>query len=168
MRVTRLIPCVTTLVIAVCSSAMVGRAEGRHTAAAPVQAAEPKFDPTRDAAADVQAAIVEARRSHRHIILDVGGEWCGWCHTLDRYFVEHADLKALRDKNYVWLKVNFSPENKNEALLSRYGQIQSYPWLFVLDQVGNLLKSQQTDPLEEGPSYNFVRLKAFLTQWAPK
>jgi thiol:disulfide interchange protein len=144
-----------------------GRAQGRAaTTPRPAQAAEPKFDPTRDAAADIVAALAEARRTNRRVILDVGGEWCGWCHALDRYFVEHPDLKALRDKNYVWLKVNYSEENKNEAVLSRYGPIEAYPWLFVLEQDGKLLSSQRTGPLEEGPSYNYERMKGFLTKWA--
>jgi thiol:disulfide interchange protein len=127
---------------------------------------DPKFDPTRDAAQDIQAALAEARRSNRRVILDVGGEWCSWCHTLDRYFVAHHDLRALRDKHYVWLKVNFSPENKNEAVLSRYGRIDAYPHLFVLQQDGSLLKSQDTGVLEERSSYNFDRMQAFLQKWA--
>src|SRR5262245_3397991 len=76
-------------------------------------AAVPKFDPLRDASKDISEAIGEAKRTNRRVILDVGGEWCGWCHALDRYFVEHDDLRALRDQHYVWLKVNFSPENQN-------------------------------------------------------
>jgi len=155
------------MAIVLCIGGVGARAQGRATTTpTPAQSAEPKFDPSRDAAADIEAALAEARRTNRRVILDVGGEWCGWCHTLDRYFVEHPDLKALRDKNYVWIKVNYSPENKNEAVISRYGQILSYPWLFVLDQDGKLIQSQQTDPLEEGPSYNFDRMKAFLTTWA--
>ena len=101
-------------------------------------------------------------------ILDVGGEWCGWCHALDKYFVAHADLMALRSKSYVWLKVNYSPENKNEKVLSRYPAIKGYPHLFVLGDDGALLHSQDTALLEEGPSYNFDKMKAFLTKWAPE
>ena len=142
-------------------------AQGQQSkpAAASVPSTDAKFDPSRDAAADIRLALAEAKKSGRRVILDVGGEWCGWCHTLDRYFVEHKDLTELRDKHYVWLKVNYSAENKNEAVIATYGTIQSYPWLFVLEQDGKLLSSQQTDPLEEGPSYNYDRMKGFLTKW---
>ena len=154
-------------VVALYAGGVSAQAQGQATTTpTSAKTAEPKFDPNRDAAADIVAALAEARRTNRRVILDVGGEWCGWCHTLDRYFVEHPDLKALRDKNYVWIKVNYSQENKNEAVISRYGQILSYPWLFVLDQDGKLVQSQQTDPLEEGPSYNYDRMKGFLTKWA--
>jgi len=136
----------------------------------PVVQPDPKFDPGRDAAADLRAALAEAQKTHRRVILDVGGEWCSWCHTLDRYFVDHPDLRALRDQHYVWLKVNWSTGiggNRNEAVLSKYPEPEAYPHLFVLDADGALLQSQRTDPLEEGPSYNFDRMKAFLLKWAP-
>jgi thiol:disulfide interchange protein len=125
----------------------------------------PKFDPARDAAKDISAAVADAKRTNRRVILDVGGEWCGWCHALDRYFVEHDDLRALRDQHYVWLKVNYSPENTNAVVLGRYPGINGYPHLFVLDQDGSLVQSQDTSPLEEGPSYNYDRMKAFLLKW---
>jgi len=124
-----------------------------------------KYDPARDADADIRAAVAEAKRSGRRVILDVGGEWCGWCHTLDRYFVEHPDLQKYRDAHFVWLKINMSPENQNQVVLGRYPRINGYPHLFVLDQDGKLLQSQDTSPLEEGPSYNLDRMTEFLNKW---
>ena len=137
---------------------------GQNAGAKPASPA-PKFDPTRDAAKDISAAVADAKRTNRRVILDVGGEWCGWCHALDRYFVEHEDLRALRDQHYVWLKVNYSPENTNAVVLGRYPGINAYPHLIVLDQDGSLVQSQDTSPLEEGPTYNYDRMKAFLLKW---
>jgi len=127
----------------------------------------PKFDPAADPAKDLEHAIAEARRTHRRIILDVGGEWCGWCHALDRYYAEHADLMALREKQFVWIKVNFSPGNPNAAFLAKYPKINGYPYLFVLDTEGKLLHSQDTSLLEQGSSYNLEKMFAFLKQWQP-
>ena len=69
-----------------------------------------KYDPKRDAAQDIQDAVKEAQRAHKRILLEVGGEWCSWCHTLDRFFETHAELIQLRDKNFVTVKINFSGE----------------------------------------------------------
>ena len=135
--------------------------------ARPRQTLEPKFDPARNAEQDIRTAVTDAQRTHKRIILDVGGEWCGWCHILDKFYAAHADLIAFREKNYVWLKINFSPENENKAVLSRYPGITGYPHLFVLDENGKLLQSQDTSPLEEGASYNLDRMFAFLKKWAP-
>jgi thiol:disulfide interchange protein len=126
-----------------------------------------KYDPSRDAEKDIAAAVAEARRTGRNVLLEVGGEWCSWCHILDKYFVDNPKLTELRDRNYLTIKINFSPENLNEALLSMYPKIPGYPHIFVVDSSGKLLKSQDTSPLEEGKSYNLGRFTDFLNKWAP-
>ena len=125
-----------------------------------------RYDPKRDAAQDIQDAIEEAQRAHKRILLEVGGEWCSWCHTLDKFFEAHAELTQLRDKNFVTVKINFSEENENKEVLSRYGLIPSYPYIFVLEGDGKLLHSKDTSALESGKSYDLERLTAFLKQWA--
>ena len=70
----------------------------------------------------------------------------------------------LIDTRFVWLKINWSPDNKNEAMLSRWPKIKGYPHLFVLDAKGQLLHSQDTGTLESGDSYDVVRFTAFLRQ----
>ncbi len=130
--------------------------------------AKPIFDPARDAAKDIEQAIAEAARTGKRVLVDVGGNWCSWCHEMERYFEDHADLRELRDKNFVTVKVNWSPENRNEAVLSKYPKIPGYPHLFVLDKNGTLLQSQDTSKLEDGKrSYNLERFMAFLKEWAP-
>ena len=125
-----------------------------------------KYDPKRDAARDIDDAVAEAKRTNRRILLAVGGEWCSWCHTLDEFFAKHPELTALRDKHFVTVKINFSDENPNEAVLSRYGDINGYPHLFVLDSDGKLVRSQDTAVFEEGKGYVLERLTTFLTYWA--
>lgn len=127
-----------------------------------------KYDPKRNAARDIDDAVAEAKRSNRRVLLEVGGEWCSWCHILDEYFDKHPDLTALRDKNFVTVKINFSEENPNKEVLSRYGEINGYPHIFVLDSDGKFLHSQGTGVLESGMSYDLEKMNDFLTQWAPR
>lgn len=126
-----------------------------------------KYDPKRDAAQDINDAIAEAKRSNRRILLEVGGEWCSWCHRLDEFFEAHPDLTTLRDKNFVTVKINFSEENHNQEVLARYGAIDGYPYIFVLESDGKLLQSQETGVFESGKSYALERLTEFLTNWSP-
>jgi thioredoxin-related protein len=126
-----------------------------------------KFDPGRDAAKDIHNAVVEAERTGKHVLLDVGGEWCIWCHRLDTLFAKNSDLNEFLYKNFVVVKVNYSKENKNEKVLSHYPQIDGYPHLFVLDGDGKLLHSQDTGLLEKGKGHDPEKVMAFLKQWAP-
>ena len=140
---------------------------GMLSVAASAQALPEKFDPARDAAADVATAVALAKAQGKRVLVDVGGQWCSWCHILDRFVAANADVRTLVDANYVWLKVNWSKENKNEALLSRWPAIRGYPHLFVLDAGGRLLHSQETDVLESGKDYDRAKFVAFLRKWAP-
>lgn len=138
------------------------------TASAPRNALADGYDPRRDPQKDLAATGEEAKRLNKNIFVVVGGEWCSWCHTLDRFFNEHADLAALRDKNYVVMKVSMSQENPNRAFLSHFPRIHGYPHIFILDANGKLIQSQPTNGLEEGRSYNLERFRRFLERFAPR
>lgn len=126
-----------------------------------------KFDPKRDPATDLKAAIKQATAEKKRILLDVGGEWCGWCHLLDKTFAGDPVLADLLASKYVVLKVNFSEENENKAFLSKYPAIESYPHLIVLDSNGRHLLSQNPVSFESGKGYEPRALEAFLKKWAP-
>jgi hypothetical protein len=126
------------------------------------------YDPKRDAAADLLAAEAQAKAGSKRILLDVGGDWCVWCRVLDKFFADHADLRELRDQYYVLVKVNMSSLNDNYAFLSQFPKIPGYPWIFVLDANGKLVKSEDTDGLEDGGrGYSVKNVRDFLTVWEP-
>lgn len=126
------------------------------------------FDPGKDPEKDLQNAIVEAEKTNKNIILDVGGEWCIWCHRIDAFIESHEDINNFLHKNYILVKVNYSPDNKNETFLSGYPKILGYPHFFVLNKEGELLHSQDTGKLEQGKDYNPEKFMTFLEVWAPK
>ncbi|MEP6848096.1 MAG: thioredoxin family protein [Acidobacteriota bacterium] len=128
-----------------------------------------KFDPQRNAKADVDAAVITAKASNKRIILDIGGEWCIWCVYMDKFFYQHPELAKVRDDNFVWVKINFSPENENKEFLATFPDPpKGYPHLYVSDQDGKLLYSKDTSELEEPHAYSLTRFTAFLEEWSPK
>lgn len=134
---------------------------------AAIAALNASFDPARDPGADLETAKIEAKRGGKRIILDVGGEWCPWCHIMDRFVEGDAEVRRLRDAGFVWMKVNYSEDNENTAFLSQFPQVKGYPHLFVLDADGVLLHSQFTGELEQGKSYDRAKFIAFLEHWTP-
>ena len=127
-----------------------------------------KYDPGRSAEQDLRNAITEAQRTGKRILLEVGGEWCSWCHIMDKFFDQNPNLTKLRDTNYVTVKINFSKENENGKFLGQYPKIPGYPHLFVLESDGKLLHSQFTGDLEQGQSYNLQKFTKFLEAWVTK
>ena len=130
----------------------------------------PKFDPARNPAKDLDSAIVIATASNKRILLDVGGEWCKWCHFLDNFFETNQDVANFLHSNFVVVKVNFSKDNKNEIFLSGYPKVAGYPHFFVLESDGTFLHSQDTGALENGskenPGHDHDKVLAFLRAWA--
>lgn len=125
------------------------------------------YDPTRNASDDIKQAIKEAQRTKKNILLEAGGKWCIWCHIMDEFFQKNADILELRERNYITVKINYSPENENKEVLSQYPEIPGYPHLFVLDSSGKLLHSQFTGDLEAGKTYSREKFIAFLEKWMP-
>lgn len=125
------------------------------------------FDPERDAVEDIRLAVYEAQKTGKRILLDVGGEWCIWCHRLDHFIDTHENLNKYLHDNFVVLKVNYSDENKNEEVLSKYPKIPGYPHFFVLENDGTFLHSRGTGVLEDDESYSEEKIMNFLKEWAP-
>ena len=127
-----------------------------------------RYDTIRDPFADLQMAMQRAKASGKRILLDVGGQWCSWCHILDDYITTHPRVVGAIRRNYVAMKVNMSPRHENKRFLSRYPRIPGYPHIFVLESDGTLVRSQGTSELEEGHSYNEERVLEFLARWAAR
>ena len=125
-----------------------------------------RFDPRRDAQADVQQALAIAQAERKRVLVDVGGEWCAWCHILDRFIAAHPEVQRTLDTQYVRVKVNFSPQNRNAQLLARWPKATGYPHLYVLDASGQMLASQASAELEAGQDYDEHKVLAFLRRHA--
>lgn len=127
-----------------------------------------KFDPNRNPDEDLKAAVAFSKLNNKTIILDVGGEWCIWCHRIDDFMKRTEEVKSLLDKYFVVVKINYSKENKNEKFLSKYPAIEGYPHFFVLDSDGKLLHSQNTGELEQDKDYDKDKFVSFLKKWIPQ
>ncbi len=126
-----------------------------------------KFDPAKDPAKDLQEVVKTAKEQNKRIILDVGGEWCKWCHWLDEFIEKNAEVKEALHASFVILKVNYSKENKNEDFLSKYPKVEGYPHFFVLNTDGSFLHSQNTAELEEGNGYSKEKFLRFVAKYKP-
>ena len=142
-------------------------AQQKDTASEPPLYFVAQYDPQRDPAKDLAEALRLANKEKKHVLLQVGGDWCGWCRIMTDYFHDTKTVRASLSKNYVIMKVNYSSDNKNDVFLSAYPKVPAFPHLFVLDGKGKLLCSQYTGDLEDGGSYSEENVLGFLNKWTP-
>ena len=123
------------------------------------------YDAQRDPAKDLEAAMARATAEEKRILIQVGGDWCGWCKLMSKYMESNEVVREHLTKNFLVMKVTYEDGQKNEAFLSKYPAISGYPHLYVVDGDGTLLHSQETGSLEEGRGYNEEKFVAFLDAW---
>ena len=65
-----------------------------------VHAAVTIYPAIAQAGPDLEAALKDAAKTKRRILVDFGGNWCGDCIVLDKYLQEASNADLLR-KHYV-------------------------------------------------------------------
>jgi thiol:disulfide interchange protein len=125
------------------------------------------YDASRDAAADIKTALIQAKTAHKRVLIEAGGNWCSWCKTMHRFYDANPGLAAARDKNYVSVRVNVESGGPVPAGLQGYPAPAGYPHLYVLDENGSLIQSQNTSELEKGDSYDLEKFSFFLNAFGP-
>jgi thioredoxin 1 len=121
------------------------------------------------AKADIAAAIKTAAATHRRVLLDFGGNWCGDCKVLDIYMHDEKN-RPLVDANFVVVHINVGHIDANLDLADRY-EIplkRGVPALAVLSENGKLLYSQKNGEFEAMRRMESSSLTEFLVHWRPE
>ena len=129
------------------------------------------YKPDEKAEPAITNAINEAKKTGKHVFIQIGGNWCIWCARFHEYVTRDAQLDSLMNANYIVYHLNYSKENYNAKLLTKYKFPQrfGFPVFLVLDGDGNLIHTQNSWYLEDGgKSYDREKVKTFFTEWAPK
>ena len=95
------------------------------------------YDESANAEIDLAYAITEANKVNKHVLIEMGANWCPDCRTLGRYF-QRADIKAWLDERFVVVAVDVGEWDKNLEIAERYGNpiSEGIPSLVVLDSKG--------------------------------
>ena len=124
-------------------------------------------DPSQ-AKADLAAALKTAAATHRRILLDFGGNWCGDCQVLDIY-VHDARNQPILDASFVLVDINIGRMDANLDLAEQYGipLRKGVPALAVLSEHGELLYSQKSGEFEDMRNMQSSSVTEFLVKWRP-
>jgi len=140
--------------------------EAQAAGGAPTYTAKHIYSETADPKADIAAALAQARREHKRVILDFGGDWCGDCQVLDIYFHQPPNADLL-DKNFVLAHVWIGHMDKNIDVAAKYGvPIQrGVPALAVLAPNGKVLFAQSTGQFAAMRDMEPASVTEFLEKW---
>lgn len=123
------------------------------------------YEPSRDAFKDYAQAKLKAQKEDKLILIQIGGNWCPWCHKLERFFTNTDAIKALLNDTFVSIKVNVSPENENQAFLDEMPEFEGYPFIVIANAQGDILNSRTSGALEEGNGYSESKFIEYFNYW---
>ncbi|WP_299022473.1 thioredoxin family protein [uncultured Photobacterium sp.] len=106
------------------------------------------YDPTQNVFENYYEALKTATTTHKNIFVIAGGNWCRWCYKFEK------DLKELKldkviEKDFVFIKANWSDENKNEDFFNLFPEITAFPHIMIISKDGELLESRNVSFSEE-------------------
>ncbi|HEX3968150.1 MAG TPA: thioredoxin family protein [Edaphobacter sp.] len=121
------------------------------------------YSETSNPTADIAAALSQARREHKRVLLDFGGNWCGDCQLLDIYYHQSPNAELLA-KNFILVHVNIGHMDKNVDVAKKYNVpiTKGVPALAVIDAHGNLLYAERPKEFEHATPEDVT---AFLKHW---
>jgi len=129
------------------------------------------YHPDADAEKDIAAAIKQAKAENKYVLIQGGGNWCGWCIEFARFCKADAKIDSVINAGFVWYHLNYSKENENKKIFAKYGYPQrfGFPVFIILNEKGERIHTQNSVYLEDGKkSYTREKVQEFLEMWAPR
>jgi thiol:disulfide interchange protein len=127
------------------------------------------FPDVQAAHTDIQMALARARKEHKRVLLDFGGDWCGDCQVLN-YYMHQSPNKELLDKYYVLVDVNIGHIDQNIDIGDKYGVVlkKGVPAMAVLRPDGTVVYGQKNGEFENMRNMQSSDLTTFLEAWKPQ
>ena len=126
----------------------------------------------------IDQALAEARLGNKHVICQVGGNWCPWCLRFADFITSDTAISQVVSDNFVYIHVNYDPRQSKDLddtdptmqMMHRLGNPArfGFPVLVVLNQEGKVIHTQDSSFLEEGKSYHREKVLRFFNTWTPK
>jgi tetratricopeptide (TPR) repeat protein len=79
---------------------------------------------------DYPAALAQARKEHKPVLVDTWASWCHTCLSMQRFVFPDPGLRPVKDA-VVWLAID-SENPKNNAFLDRF-PLDAWPTFLVID-----------------------------------
>jgi len=131
------------------------------------QEAKKLYDPALDGMKQITEAVAMAKASNKHVLIQYGGNWCSWCIKFDAFCKADSEISQVINDNYIPVKLNYDPVNKNSAANEYMGNPMrfGFPVFIIIDGKGKPIHIQDSALLEEGQGYSKKKVVTFFKNW---
>jgi len=129
------------------------------------------YDPHADGEQQLAAALAQAQREGKRVLLNLGANWCGDSQAMHRLLRDDPKIARVLSRHYVLVRVDVNRRDglaRNAGLVARFGDplARGIPVLLVLASDGTLLNSDPPERLADSDHEQPTKVLAYLRKWA--
>ena len=126
------------------------------------------YNETANAEAQVAAAFARAKKSHKRVLIDLGGNWCVDCIVLAN-FVRLPEMRRFMAAHYEEVLVDVGRFNRNLQIPARFGvtkKLEGVPALLIATPDGRLVNGDNIFATADAHSMTPQAIAAYLAKYA--
>ncbi len=133
----------------------------------PVVTMQP-YDEAANADAQVAAAFARAAKSHKRVLIDLGGNWCVDCLVLSN-FLRLPEMRRFMETHYEEVLVDVGRFNRNLQIPARFGitkRLEGVPALLIATPDGKLVNGDKIFATADAHNMTPQALADYLARYA--
>lgn len=130
--------------------------------------AQKLYDENENAKEKIDTAIKQAQKENKHVLIQMGGNWCKWCLRFDEFVKNNNEISKVLEENYIVLHINHNKKDIETLKRLEHPERFGFPVIIILDENGKRLHTQNSYYLEEGESYHAKKVLSCFKDWTPK
>jgi thiol-disulfide isomerase/thioredoxin len=133
----------------------------------PVLTMQP-YDEAANADTQVAAAFARAHKSHKRVLIDLGGNWCADCIILVN-FVKLPEMHRFMAAHYEEVSVDVGRFNRNLQIPARFGftkRLEGVPALLIVTPDGKLVNGDNIFATADARNMTPQALADYLARYA--
>src|SRR3982750_1632721 len=158
---------VAALLLAAPASAATLKSPIRTMEQLPVVLMQP-YNEHANADAAVAAAFDRAKKSHKRVLIDLGGNWCVDCVVLAN-FVEQPAVKKFVASHYEWVAVDVGRFDRNLQIPARFGltkRLTGVPTIILATPEGKQVNQNDVFALADARTMTPQAVADYLAKYA--
>ena len=126
------------------------------------------YDEHANADAAVAAAFERAKKSHKRVLIDLGGNWCVDCVVLAN-FLKLPEMQRFMAAHYEMVPVDVGRFDRNQQIAARFGitaRLKGVPALLIATPDGKLVNGNDIFATADASSMTPQALADYLAKYA--